>query len=172
MIEILRDEDFDGVYRIMEESFPLDERRSYEGQKKLLSNPIYRVYVMRDESSRAVKAFITTYDLEDCLFVEHFAVSSSYRNGGLGSMILEELMSRTEKPVCLEVELPEEETACRRIAFYRRNGFYFNEYPYIQPAIEEGRNPIPLRIMSTQRPLTEEEYLSFRTAVYKEVYGC
>ena len=38
MLQKLLEEDFDKVYRIMEESFPIDERRTYEEQKALLNN--------------------------------------------------------------------------------------------------------------------------------------
>ena len=53
--------------------------------------------------------------------------------------------------ICLEVELPETEMAARRIGFYERNGFYYNDYFYMQPPIAEGRNAIPLRLMTTGR---------------------
>ena len=39
---------FDEIYEIMEQSFPEDERRTYEEQKGLLENPLYHIYVLQD----------------------------------------------------------------------------------------------------------------------------
>ena len=48
LIEVLRKTDFDLVYTLMEKSFPEDERRTYNEQKELLSNPVYKIYVSRE----------------------------------------------------------------------------------------------------------------------------
>ena len=37
--------------------------------------------------------------------------------------MLQELVKQYQKPICLEVELPEDELTRRRIGFYERNGF-------------------------------------------------
>ena len=38
MVELLKFEDFDQMYSIMEQSFPYDEYRGYEGQKQLFES--------------------------------------------------------------------------------------------------------------------------------------
>ena len=73
--------------------------------------------------------------------------------------------------ICLEVELPEEEMSKRRIGFYERNGFYYNDYEYMQPAISKGRNEIPLRIMTTSGKVTEDRYNEMKDILYQYVYG-
>ena len=103
--------DFDKVYRIMEESFPIDERRTYEEQKALLNNKLYSIYILSDIENDNIKAFIAIWQFDDFAFVEHFAVSSSYRNGGIGALILQEVQKLLSCMICLEVELPEEEMA-------------------------------------------------------------
>lgn len=42
MTELLKIQDFDQMYAIMEASFPDDEYRGYEGQRQLFENPEYR----------------------------------------------------------------------------------------------------------------------------------
>ena len=69
-----------------------------------------------------------------------------------------------------EVELPETEMARRRIGFYQRGGFVLNPYPYVQPPISAGRNPLPLAIMSAPRAIGPEEFEEFRRLVYTRVY--
>ena len=58
----------------------------------------------------------------------------------------------------------------RRISFYERNGFCYNPYPYTQPSIAPGRKPIPLRIMTYQRTVTEAEYQKIKNLLYRRVY--
>ena len=90
MLQKIDKEEFDKVYTIMEEAFPDNERRSYEGQKSLLSLPNYKIHVMKDISD--IKAFVAIWDLDDYIFIEHFAVNKNYRNQGLGSKIINEVV--------------------------------------------------------------------------------
>ena len=52
MVELLKFEDFDQMYSIMEQSFPYDEYRGYEGQKQLFENPEYKVFIHRNEETK------------------------------------------------------------------------------------------------------------------------
>ncbi len=158
------------MYSIMEMSFPEDEYRGYEGQKKLFENPEYKVFIHRNQETKKIDGFLSAWDFEDVLYFEHFAISSAARNGGIGGRMLREILAQTNKLTCLEVELPDGELEKRRIGFYKRNGFYFNEYPYIQPSIAPGRKPIPLRIMTYQRTITEPEYQKIKNLLYRHVY--
>ncbi len=163
--------EFEQVYRIMESSFPPDEHRPYEEQLKLLNNPNYQIYVAKkDENSNEIQGFMAVWQFDDLSFIEHFAVDSKYRNTGLGSRMLQEIREHLTGRICLEVELPDDDIAKRRIEFYKRNGLYYNDYPYIQPAISKGRNPIPLRIMTSGGIVSQSEYQEIRDILYREVY--
>mgnify|MGYP003105011728 CR=1 FL=1 len=168
-LETLTERDFDSVWEIMEESFPRDERRSREAQRKILDVSWYHLYGYRAHGE--LMAFLAVWEFDTFLFVEHFAVRKSCRNGGLGAVLLTQLTTQSRKPVILEVELPTGELEARRIAFYERNGFYYNDYFYMQPPIAEGRNAIPLRLMTTGGPLDEEEFFRMQGLLYKNVYG-
>ena len=52
-----------------------------------------------------------------------FAVDPAQRNGGHGKNVLNHLCQLLQHPIVLEVEMPEEEMAQRRINFYKRQGF-------------------------------------------------
>lgn len=165
MIDKLKTEDFDGVYEIMEQSFPGDEIRPYYEQKELLDNPVYSIYATDKH-----KGFIAAWEFNDFVFIEHFAVGEEYRNTGLGSKMLGEFLENQRKTVCLEVELPDTELAKRRIGFYERNGFYLNEYAYFQPPISKGKNIVPLMIMTSRSKISEDMFEKIRDTLYKEVY--
>ena len=162
--------DFYKVYSIMEASFPPDEHRPYDEQKELLDNPCYSIYVAKDNNEGEIQGFMAVWQLDSLGFIEHFAVDSKYRNTGLGSRMLQEIRSYLTGRICLEVELPDDDISKRRINFYHRNGFCYNDYPYIQPAISKGRNPIPLRIMTSETKIDMVEYDKIKNTIYKEVY--
>jgi len=161
--------DFDRVYEIMDQSFPRDEIRPYEGQKKLLDIPEYQLFVSEDEDNQ-INGFLATWDFDEFVFLEHFAVDPNQRNGGVGRRLLREVIESFDKMACLEVELPDCEMSIRRIHFYERNGLFYNEYEYEQPSIATGRYPIPLRVMTSGRGVSEEEFQKIRDILYDRVY--
>mgnify|MGYP000849410943 FL=1 len=160
--------DFDKVYKIMDESFPSDERRSYDGQKKLFEEDEYRIFARYDGED--VTAFIALWDFEDFAYIEHFAVSEKCRNGGIGAKMLAEILKIFNKTVCLEVEPPENEIAQRRIKFYERNGFFLNNFEYLQPSLGDGKGEIPLLVMTSGKNADERGFEKIRNVLYEKVY--
>lgn len=170
MLKKLNAQDFDEIYRIMEMSFPEDEYRTYSEQKELLSDPLYDIYALYNGNS--IKAFIAVWEFSDFLFIEHLAVNPEFRNSGLGTQILSETAALFNKSACLEVEPPETELSIRRIGFYERNNFFFNEYPYIQPAMSKGRKPVPLFIMTSGGTVDKKGFEQIKNTLYSKVYKC
>ena len=169
-MQTLVPEEFDRIYHIMEESFPEDERRPYAGQRALLDEPAYRIYTRPDPERGEPLAFLAVWDFECFAYIEHFAVAPAHRCGGVGSRLLRELIAQLGKPVCLEVEPPETEPAVRRIGFYRRCGFFLNEYPYLQPPLAPGRSTLPLLVMTTGGPVSRPQFEQIRDVLYARVY--
>lgn len=170
MLEKLTAKDFEAVFQIMENSFPSDEYRNCEEQRRLFYDPRYCVYGERD-SFGAIIAFIATWIFDKFVFVEHFAVDGRFRGHGKGSDMLKELLHSCNIPICLEVELPENDVAARRIEFYKRNGFCLNEYEYVQPPFSEDKKSIPLMIMTSSHKIDRETFENIKSVLYKEVYG-
>lgn len=168
MLELLDLKDFDEVYSLMEQSFPEMEFRPREEQRELFSDPAYRIYVRREEKETA--GFLAIWDFQDVLYIEHFAVAGRLRGGGIGASMLCELRALFDKPICLEVEPPENDMARRRICFYERNGFFLNPYPYIQPPISKGRASIPLLIMTSGGKISEDGFKQIKHLLYSRVY--
>ena len=156
--------DFPGLYDLIKASFPPDEYRTYENHLAILDHPRYTLLTNGDRT-----ALISLWRFEDFTFVEHFAVSPQCRNRGLGTQILQEILSSLSCPVCLEAELPETDLARRRLDFYRRNGFTVNPFPYFQPAYTPDHKAVPMQILSTV-PLTREQFEHIRDVLYHQVY--
>lgn len=70
-----------------------------------------------------MQALIASWDFDDFVFLEHFAVDPARRSGGIGGQMLDAMLAHCGKRACLEAELPETELAARRIGFYERHGF-------------------------------------------------
>ena len=169
MIEKLKIKDFDTIYKLMEMSFPSDEYRSYHDQQALLDDPFYSIYVFRSDS-RDIKAFISVWEFNKFAFIEHFVVNPEHRNGGIGSSVLSEIVEKVDKTVCLEVEPPETQIASRRISFYQRNNFFFNEYPYRQPPLSQKKKSIPLFIMTSDSKVDKHIFEQIKATLYSQVY--
>lgn len=161
-------EDFNGFYDLLYKSFPSIERRTYEGQKKLLNNNLYNVLYFKENEK--VVAFLAYWEFNNFIFIEHFAVDEDLRGKGTGTNILKSFLRSSNKKVVLEVELPLEDIAIRRIEFYKRLGLYLNDYKYMQPPLQKGNEYFELKIMSYPEKITKEEFIEFRDIIYDSVY--
>ena len=167
LLRQMKTDEFDEVYKLLECSFPPDERRDYAGQRALLEESGYCIYVTDDDK---VSGFLAVWQLGNRAFVEHFAVHPDTRGQGLGSKMLTALRKKLGCPLCLEAELPLTDIAVRRIAFYERNGFFVNEYPYEQPPFAADKKAVPLYVLTTDGKLSPERFEALRRQIYKTVY--
>lgn len=159
---------FDQLFELMEEAFPLCERRTYDEQKKLFLRKDYHVYGLLEEND--VIAFIAVFETANLHFVEHLATSVKYRGAGLGRKLLETYIKGSEKTVILEVEHPNHDLAKRRIHFYERIGFTLYEVDYVQPPFHSFEQPLPLYLMSWPKRLNNEQLQTCIHEMYQEVY--
>ena len=90
-IERMQPADFDAVYRLLTQSFPATERRGVAGQRALFSDSAYRVDILRAPDG-GVQALIASWDFDDFVFLEHFAVDPARRNGGIGWRMLDAML--------------------------------------------------------------------------------
>ncbi len=168
MLQKLDETKFDTVYALLKESFPPDERRTYEGQKALLKDERYTVFTYEEEGE--ILAAIATWDLQNFIFIEHFAVFPKYRNRGLGAKLLRALSKRCQKRICLEVEPEETALTKRRIDFYVRNGFSLQPYPYLQPPLSKGKHPVHLKLMTAGGETDAKTFANIKKELYEKVY--
>lgn len=118
-----------------------------------------------------VIGFLAAWEFKEFRYVENVAVSPDIRGDGIGKRMMNHFMLQSDKPIILEVELPENELKSRRIGFYERLGFHLEKYAYVQPSLRVGQDALPLRIMSYPARLTSSEFEAMKKILYKEVYG-
>ena len=128
-----------------EEYRPLEELRNYTDTK----THFYCNIILHHDTP---VGFITYWDFGHFYYVEHFAIDPSLRNGGHGKNVLNHLCQQLNKPIILEVEMPEEEMAIRRINFYKRHSY------------------LPMLLMAHGNLECEKDFEQVKKCIYREVY--
>lgn len=152
---------------LYESAFPEIERRP-TAQELALDDPRFEIRTIRHEGNFA--GFITLWHFAEFVYVEHFATLPELRGHGLGSRTLQTLRHESPKPIVLEVELPDNDTAHRRIAFYKRMGFVEMPQAYWQPPYMPENSGLPLRIMTTANDTNDRFFDTIKSTLYREVY--
>lgn len=141
-------------------SFPVEERRDGDLQRKIMKHPDYRLMAIADgDTAVGVAGY---FDAPQFVYFENFCILPDKRNGGYGSETLKLLTDGLNKPFILEAEPPANELTRRRIAFYKRNGMKENPYPHIQPHYRKDDPDLPLVILSYGKVITQRQYDEFR----------
>ena len=183
---------WDSLVRIYLQSFPIDEQRPIESIARLITKEShYTLYAIvnttdylpsvadytsssnnsfREEGYQQPMGLLSTWEFEDFIYIEHFAIEPSLRSQGYGTKAIQTFIQEHSKPIILEVEPPTNEQSIHRIRFYERCGLSLYEYPYIQPAYTPTSNPIPLRLMGTI-DLEATPLSLVSNILHKEVYA-
>lgn len=133
-------------------AFPEEERRPEAAWEKLMhQSPLFHADAILDDGDYC--GFITSWHFSNFIYVEHFAISSSRRGGGIGGRAFECFMKQCAgKEIVLEVETPDTEIARRRIGFYERHAMHLLPNDYQQPPYRPTGEYFPLRIMRAPFP--------------------
>ena len=154
---------------LMKQAFPpaeyrdFDELRLYTDTKSYFYN-----YIILEEDCPI--GFFTYWDFDTFYYAEHFAIDPTLRNGGYGKQVLGLLRDTLSCPIVLEVEMPENEMACRRVNFYQRNGFVLWPNDYRQPPYRSGDGFLPMRLMAYGALDSEKDFAYVQRRIYTEVY--
>lgn len=153
------------------ESFPLSERRPIEKMLDFYENKKYfDIYIVVEDGEYI--GFLTYWYLTDHIFIEHFAIAPEYRNGGYGRKVMELFINNINRPIILEVELPNTILSERRIGFYQRIGFkLWNKIAYQQPPYHKENSPIPMKLMSYGDVDLDNRLSEIRDEIYETVYN-
>ena len=146
---------FQSVYEKMTAAFPYEERRDIDDQKKCLDNGYFNFFEIVDNGTKV--GFISLWNFDEFVFIEHIAVDSDKRSGGYGSKAIELVKEKYGKKIILEAEIPVTEQQIKRIRFYDRMGFKINDYDYKQPSYHGGGG-LPLKLLSYPDLINREEF--------------
>lgn len=155
LLNSIEDKYFQECWEIYQKSFPKEEKRFIQEQEKILKDNSYnaRAYVYNNK----VIGFIFYWQLEEYIFIEHFAIHSDYRGNSFGSKILKEFLI-DKNNIILEIEKIVDEVTLKRYEFYKRFDFCMNKYLHYQIPFRENDKKLELLLLSYKRELTTLEY--------------
>ncbi len=157
------------VEGLMNEAFPADERRDDEAQRYNADNDedFHCCAVVRGEEFVGLVNFWT---FGRFAYIEHFATRAELRGQGIGKEALA-AVQRRYSPIVLEVEMPDNETAKRRVDFYTRNGFRMWNARYIQPPYSPEKNSLEMKLLVSGSLSEEADLEEVVRTIYSRVYG-
>ena len=151
-------------------SFPLEEYRPLN-QWKICTDKqplFYNNVILSDQTPIGI---ITFWKFSNFYYVEHFAIDEKLRNQGYGQRVLRILEKDYTKPIILEVEMPTNATAQRRIKFYQNFHFVAWEKEYVQPPYRPNETALPMIIMCRGNLSSHQDFDAVRTKLYQVVYN-
>lgn len=151
-------------------SFPECERRPVCLQRQYIDTDSNEMLCYLICQNDAPAGFITAWQFAEFTYIEHFAISSGLRSGGIGSKALKLFMETVNenRPLLLEVELPQNDLAQKRISFYSRLGLQLQSDEYLQPPYPGADEWVPLMLMTYNYEAFDVETVKNR--LYKNVY--
>lgn len=180
---------FQDFYRLYEKIFENpDERESSENIRKYLSlkksdfyeNNIYEVLCSID-SGKLTGFLVGDYYAEpEVAVIEFIGVDDRVRNSGIASRLLDDFITRinklsgtTPKGIFCEVDTSPESrgSGSYSLHFWNHLGFVVVQARYVQPALQDGKNPVSDLILLyrdiTREGLSSDTLLSFLRAYFK-----
>ena len=161
---------FARLYDLYREAFPPSERRTLDELKRILdTEPRFTASALMREGQ--FTGFFTYWTFDRFVYGEHFAVDPTLRGQNLGTETIRSFLALHTLPVVLEVEMPDEPDAIRRIHFYERNGFKVVQHPYAQPYYDGSGRMLPMLIMTNDTHFANKHFPLIKKTLYEEVYG-
>ncbi|MDR2911369.1 MAG: GNAT family N-acetyltransferase [Bacteroidales bacterium] len=147
------------AWQLYRKSFPPEERRRLNTQRKIMNHRQYHFELITDNNMFV--GFILWWGFNDVRYIEHLATMPHLRGKGYGQRILNSFITASNIPVLLEVEHPADNISRRRIGFYQRAGFVLNEHKYSHPPYKKGGQYVSLMLMTCPDAITGEQLKRF-----------
>lgn len=159
-----QDRFFNTAWELYEEAFPSQEKRFLAEQIQLLNHHCYTFQAIYDNNNFI--GILGFWEIEEFIFIEHFAINSSLRGKNYGTLILSEFL-KEKKYVILEIEPPLNQQNLKRLHFYQNLGFVQNTIEHFQVPFRKGDTPIVLELLSYKTSLTQEKYQFLYSSMQK-----
>lgn len=151
------------------DAFPPTERRTNKEQRRIIDQES-RFFFCAIRKEEKTVGFLSYWNFDTFIYIEHFAIDASLRGQNIGSRLLQDFHNNMTLPIILEVERPETPIARRRIHFYERCGYTLWQSDYIQPPYQAGYASLPLYLMCHGDLTEAKDFDHIRQTLYKEVY--
>lgn len=157
---------FDDVMNIYKVSFPIFEQRIIKNQIDVLKDDKYNFMAVYENNE--LVGILLYWDLDNCKYIEHLAISPSLRGKSYGSRILKDFCENNGT-IILEIDPPVDDISIKRLNFYSNLGFKLQEFEHIHPPYRKEYKGHKLKIMSFNRNLSEDEYNEFNVFLKERI---
>jgi len=168
-INTVNNQFFSNLFNLYTLAFPPLERRTWAGleyelnyEKRFCANALI-------QEGMFVGLF-NYWTFDRFYYIEHLAIVPKLRSQGIGSEAMDIFMDQTKLPIVLEVEMPNNIAASRRILFYEKLGFSIVSHNYAQPPYEGSGFLMPELIMSNDIHFANSHFEKIKEILYTEVY--
>ena len=158
------DESFDSFWKLLCNNFSKSQLRTYHRQKIICNMSNYKISVIKQNSD--IVAFASWWDFDWCIFLEYISVIEKYRNKGIGSTVLKEILCCNELLIleCLENDI-------ELLTFYKKRGFVVNNVDYTPIKLNIDNDTDKYLILSYKRQLSDYEYNKFLNEIHNPKYN-
>lgn len=147
---------FSDIYKT---SFPSFEQRNSQQQLAAFKNENYHLWAIIE--NERLLSFISFWNFEDYIYIEHLAVNPELRGKNIGSKTLDIFANETGKNILLEIDPPIDEVSQNRLRFYSRLGYKTNNWKHFHPPYNPIYPPHELVVLSLHKSLGENLYEQF-----------
>lgn len=154
---------FETFLKLYRTSFPIFEQRTLDQQNRAFADDRYSITLFEDQQQFV--GFVAAWTFDQCVYIEHFAVSESLRGKGYGSRIMATFVEHSKKVVILEIDPIVDEKSKARLRFYEKQGFVQNDFAHYHPPYRKNFASHPLHVLSSSRKLSVTEYDAFKQAL-------
>ena len=135
-INIVSDPLFGKLFNLYNTSFPHNERRSWEGlEHETIYEKRFQLNVLLKDNEFV--GLFNYWTFERFNYIEHIAIVPALRDHKLGSEAVEMFKKQSKLPIIIEVEMPNNPLAIRRIRFYEQQNFSVLSHNYAQPPYDD-----------------------------------
>lgn len=140
-------------------SFPVFEQRNDQQQLAAFHNKNYHLWAILENEK--LISFISFWNFEAYLYIEHLAVNPELRGKNIGSKTLNYFAKEVKKNILLEIDPPIDEVSKNRLRFYSRLEYKANHWKHLHPPYNSAYPPHELVVLSLHQALKEEQYQQF-----------
>lgn len=168
-IESVTDHYFTELYDLYSVAFPPGERRNWAGlEHELAYEKRFHAHALLQNDQFV--GFFNYWTFERFLYLEHFAIDSNLRGQLIGRKVMEKFREQAQLPIVLEVEMPNNSMAIRRIRFYEELGYTVLSHYYAQPPYDGKGFLLPMLLMSNDNHFASTHFDLIKDTLYRDVY--
>lgn len=159
-IRSINDPHFEEAWRIYNDNFPHEERRTL-AHKETALNDEKCYFELFTENGKSV-GIACYWIFDEYLYVEHLAIDKAAQGGGYGTKLLDYFKKESPGIVILEIEPVVDDITARRQRFYERFGFVVNEHKHILPQYhDDSPDDMEMVLMTYPAPIDDALFARF-----------